>query len=469
MNDTDNNLLPSWYPALIEWIHNAGGHVHEFLELRGVGTTQRGIVCTGGAIQKGDLLIRLPVSLALSGQDLPGIYDGNKIASPWLRCIAALYQAASNHTPYIDSLPSEYETLFQWSNDQVSKYLGGTAIARVLETDRKTKMLETRYSTAVRPYLEYLSISPVCCSSDEWERFRQACMCVSTRGFHMQSSDDSFSGPFLLPWIDLMNHNPVQSCTTLKRDSHNNFVMIAERNVVKGEQIFHSYGNNLSSGQCLQTFGFVPQESIQQAISNTVGENVTPAVLSRADIIKACQEMVQSGYPEQLRSHVESHLCGEEVWDISIHEDRDLDLVSNELLVCHKSPLSDELVTLVCLVLLPHVAYRDFMEDSPSLLDSSILQDYFLGKLACRTLLIALKNKKKTYPANATASNLSILYEKEQTTVTEQRAMYGWSICMEEKACLEALRKHVLEIMDSLDDNEEEMNYPGASKRRRDD
>jgi hypothetical protein len=83
--------------------------------------------------------------------------------------------------------------------------------------------------------------------------------------------------------------------------------MIAERNIEKGEEIFHSYGNDLSSAQCLQTFGLAPDESIHRAAgawnegvdemnSNGAGE-VMPAVLSCNDILTACGEMAESDYP----------------------------------------------------------------------------------------------------------------------------------------------------------------------------
>ena len=101
-------------------------------------------------------------------------------------------------------------------------------------------------------------------STDEERRFRQACMCISTRGFHLSSNNEdtsSWSGPFLLPLIDLLNHNPAQSCTTLQRDDTNDFIMIAERELARGDEVFHSYGKDLSSAQVLQTFGFVPRES----------------------------------------------------------------------------------------------------------------------------------------------------------------------------------------------------------------
>ena len=144
------------YSRLVDWIHNHGGHVHESLELSGEGPS-RGILCKT-PIGKGELLIRLPASLALSGEEFPEYFGEGKRASPWLRCLAALYQEECKATPYIDSLPKEFETLFQWTDTQVAQYLGGTTLGCQLQTDRKHKTLETRYATAVRPYLEHLSI-----------------------------------------------------------------------------------------------------------------------------------------------------------------------------------------------------------------------------------------------------------------------------------------------------------------------
>ena len=47
------------------------------------------------------------------------------------------------------------------------------------------------------------------------------------------------------------------------------------------------------------------------------------------------------------------------------------------------------------------------------------------------------------------------LYKKknEKGDIAELRAMYGLTIRVEEMACLEKLRRQVLELMDSLDDD----------------
>jgi hypothetical protein len=87
--------------------------------------------------------------------------------------------------------------------------------------------------------------------------FLDGCMCISTRDFHMQSSSPSantgdcsgsktYHGPYLLPYIDLLNHSPRGSperVTTLCRDNDGSFVMVAERDIVEGEEIRHSYNS----------------------------------------------------------------------------------------------------------------------------------------------------------------------------------------------------------------------------------
>jgi hypothetical protein len=94
--------------------------------------------------------------------------------------------------------------------------------------------------------------------------FLEGCMCISTRAFHMQSEappeeaaeedhrggvddrrpDETYHGPYLLPYVDLLNHSPrgsAERATTLRRDADGSFFMVAERDIAAGEEIRHSY------------------------------------------------------------------------------------------------------------------------------------------------------------------------------------------------------------------------------------
>jgi len=503
---TESSTSPPWYPALIDWIRSAGGHVHESLIL----TNQdgmRGIAC-GSPISKDELLIRLPPALALSGESMPATYSNSKHASPWLQCLAALHQAYNSETfswkPYLDSLFDDYEHLLEWPDEHVDEYLQGTTLGRIVKEDRSQNTLEKRFATAVRPYLVHISTcgetrrkEDTCIKKKKEEL--QLCMCISTRGFHLQSTctfddtttqqqEEQYLGPFLLPFIDLLNHNPAQACTTLKRhDETGAFYMIAERSVQTGEQVFHSYGRDLSSAQVLQTFGFVPEEAIQRAArwnattgmdeKQHVGVVTTAAIVSRDNIREACRQMQCSGYPAQVVAFIEKNVVEEETWEVlPAMLNREMDLVPNDFVVTYsETPLSNELVTLCTLLLLPDETYDEFMSDSPALLDLSILQDYFLGKLVCRTLLNAIDNKKKEYGNDVRVDanklrQLSLECGDRTRSTSDLRAMYGLTIRIEEMACLEKLRKQVLELMDSLDDNDCEGSDNGDAngKRKRD-
>ena len=499
-NESSVPVTPTWYPALIGWIRSAGGHVHESLVLAHQ-DGMRGIV-SRRAISKGELLIRLPPECSLSGQDMPQTYstssssssstttttsknDDSKHASPWLRCLAALFQANntphSNYRVYLDSLPENYEHLFQWTDEHVDEHLKGTTLGSIVKLDRCERTLETRYTTSVRPYLEYVHVVSqdiTTTQDEEHETFRRMCMCLSTRGFHLQTAfeeddnldeeDEYYSGPFLLPFVDLFNHNPAQSCTTLKRnDEHGGFYMIAERDIAKGTQVFHSYGNALTSAQVLQTFGFVPEDAICRAATwNKIsgmsrdekdGTVVTPAILSHDSIMEASRQMVDSGYAAGAQGFVKRNRPEEETWSVLSIRERVFPLVSNDLPVEYSdTPLSNELVTVCTLLLLPDEVYEDFMSDSPTLLDKSILQDYYLGKLVCRTLLLTIDNRKRMYMGDirSDANKLRQLYlNSDKRTRSDLRSMYGLTIRIEEIACLEQLRIQVLEFMDSLDDD----------------
>ena len=169
-----------------------------------------------------------------------------------MQCVVAYYYAMNhdkdNWKPYLDSLPKTFETLFQWSDTEIKTFLKGTTLGTMVMADRTSGSMTAQYQTAVRPVLAELGLLSSLEQEDEMTAFQNACMCISTRGFHYSSKDDqesssimSYPGHFLLPIIDLLNHNPAKKCTTLQY-SDGFFCMIAERPIAQGEEIFHSYG-----------------------------------------------------------------------------------------------------------------------------------------------------------------------------------------------------------------------------------
>jgi SET domain len=374
---------------------------------------------------------------------------------------------------------------------------------------------------------------------------------------HLSSS--SYHGPFLLPVIDLLNHTTnddkdFPSCTTLQRDaSTGTFHMVAERPIAAGEQVVHSYGDALTSAQVLQTFGFVPHSYMEDRAFMTTTtftstaaatssqqeksahQTITPAMLSKIDLLlPACRRVALSDYPKQLIHRMKTQgLNQDEIWNVRELFEQDDELtrrsmshISNDLAVSSSSGggdqktnnrssfLSEELITVLCAQFLPHHAYQDLFHNNnndttngtiatgntggSSLLDASILEDYFLGNLVCQSLLVAIDEKLRSYQPVTTTTALLLpdtattttddnmdqddngtttLLDRDRTllrqllqivgsttkattkteaaaaaalSLNQLRAMYGLTVRIEELMCLIGLREEVLAIENCL-------------------
>jgi hypothetical protein len=553
--------------------------------------TRRGIFALHGQIAKGEELIRLPVALALDGHALPvSYYDSSasvinqpRNASNWLRCVSSLmhtfYQSAKateaqsvKYSHYIASLPKRYDSLLNWTTWEIRSFLAGTALgmnvtATPIEspTDgRSEDALRIQFRKSVVPYLNYLQQNLGLFQSDDdsnsnnkidtnergtkrqkraeevdfeqlYPLFREGCMCISSRAFHMQLQPDTansdYHGPYLLPYIDLLNHSPQTSpkhVTTLRRDpTDGSFVMMAERDIAIGEEICHSYdvgdavdgtikqhesSSSLTSAQMLQTFGFVDVERQRRMIdffleakdrhdivsnSNdavvTMGSSITSAVLTKSELCEACEEISKSTYTHELRNLMERSGLLEEGWEYW-----DLPSLSNwvgargnalknlpdEILVSLDASLADELITICCLNFLPDFTLDELLNDEQTvLLNTEVLEDFFLGKLVLQAIINAVKTKLTSYKVqinlkedaddSALLRVLKKVFENDECSsicwgeneVSDAKALlkltssnsrnqsgidkfiYGLVVSLEERACLMELRKKTYEMI----------------------
>jgi len=528
-----------------------GGYVHPSLNLEGIGPS-RGVVATD-SIRKGELLIRIPSDRVLSGEETSieaGRMEADAEAkaqsitvSPWLRCVGAFLRAkqspntachSQTYEPYLRSLPAfeEYETLQQWSlEDEVEPFLRGTTLGSLVRIDRETQGIQTRYRQSVKPYLRRIgAIHETEKGSNEqneaandkdietetkteavedktYQCFLEASMCISTRGFHLlptanndssntnsrANTNDKYGGPFLLPVIDLLNHDPRRACTTLRRYATNNntqkgtscFQMIAERDILEGEELFHSYGTDLTSAQLLQTFGFVPREHSERYVDVDVDVEIartapmvvvtsTPVGLRTRDhFVAAARRVKESSFPkslvrrlQQTQGRAQKNNTQEEneddededcFWDV--HEIPDRPMMSNapepgnsssaaeadeEVLIAARATsgkagqflLTESLITLIIAQFLPEDAFLEIFpggnNDTDVRLDRSILmEDWYLGMLVCQSLLVAIGLKCKEYrcvadvlgtESDKTKADLDTNDEKEATNAVRNSA-----------------------------------------------
>lgn len=487
------------WKELVDWVEQGqdqhhGGKIHEALTLSsGSGDATRNLETRGifarSPISKGEILIRLPASCVLSGASHgKEAHSDGPPASPWLQCVGAYYRATSDECgkwrPYMKSLPTEYETLFQWKDEEIARYLAGTTLGEIALADRTDNHLRKRYQTAVRPYLlsRKLIVFQEVISKDEYDAFLRACMCISTRGFHLSAddhsdipssqADDVYAGPFLLPVIDLLNHNPIKKCTTLQRDSSMGaFYMVAERNIAKGEEILHSYGETLTSAQLLQTFGFVPPRLTLYKSELLESTCFTPAILHKEKhLLSACKAIKNSAYPKGIRDAMASTEADQlledcEVWEVEDLQSRPLsdDDAPDDWVVSWDQRISDELITFMVLQFLPQEAYDEMVGSDGRIsawLDQTILEDDYLRCLVLKSIQHAIEAKKAEYVALAGSdeslppAQRDILHLEDMSNErpnddvpTNRRIQYGLCVRIEEMLSLHFLEKRIDGLM----------------------
>jgi hypothetical protein len=561
------NMVIMW-DNLVRWVEEHGGFVHKSLDLRNVTTLNnhnRGLF-TSRTISQGDILLKLPrTSTTINGESMLSMYqitdDSNhttctRTVSSWLRCLAALINAMKNNrnVPYMESLPTTYETLWQWNENEIDIFLAGTRpmLNKEEQADEDNisseptsasslwmidpMRMRQQYDTNIRPFLTKCGIIPdsdkTCIDSstdEEFQRFMIACQIISTRSFYMDDdscSDNNandtrnldhmnrYTGPYLIPIIDLINHADTITGSTntkleLLPDENGMFAMRALDDIPPNTEILHSYGDHLSCYQFLSSFGCIPMNRIQRPLQHTELDIRTVSttylrsvILTKQQIWDSCWYLIESGFPLQLQSAMEESLSlleddddevEAETWNITLDKNRKADCVPDDILICAPSTganeidindtqqlsniLSDELVTVACIPFLPKCAYAEIT--SRTLLDCSIIKDYFLGQLVCAAILRTIQQRlflyqpiedsvvRRLLPSfqNTSSSTntiddiallrtlLPLIQESEDGSsldIERRRLAYGQTIRLEEKEVLKLLGTIVVSLINSL-------------------
>jgi len=455
-------------------------------------------------VSKDEVLVRIPMKCAVSGvfekkerriqqQDNKETTENCSLipASPWLRCVRSLMKAkiqsskeceqddgqghSNFFTPYIRSLPKNYDTLLNWTDEELEGLRGTVLYDSIINqsnilrkgADFSMSLHDDMYK-AIRDRWEGLKeyLSTDCDGESESvtdiSQFVWAIDSISTRGFHMQQSfqcndddDDNemiqngdYYGPFMLPLIDLLNHCSTEDArkgATLKQDpADGSFILCSDRDLFHGEELLHSYGN-INSQQQLKTYGFVDVRRVVETCGNTSCRrkcDFTPAMINRSEVIDIARKVA-------LEASVKYERCFEndseiEFWDPSVCWERKKDL-------CEKSPMNhsffipdhiiipfdltninEVLLTLICVLLLPLEAFEEFISD-PSFLDESILEDPFLYHLASAVCRQLMKDKMSTYIGASVAEDTKWLKQHDQNP----RSLFARAIVLEEKICIQ--------------------------------
>ncbi|KAH3743094.1 hypothetical protein Pelo_15512 [Pelomyxa schiedti] len=213
--------------------------------------------------------------------------------SPWVCSVICLMrilygnQVWKTHDPgiasYIEYLPTEVSTPDHFSSMERCLFRGTTVAAT---SDWQGKLLHKVFETCVEPFIR-LFPEQFPLDNCGYNSFNHCAGLISSRCFHIDGN-----GPYMLPIIDFVNHNLHPNCdvscllppkhaqATSSANPPSNlcwFALIATKEIHKGEQLFVTYGKELSNTQLLQKYGFV-------VFDNNLNDTV---LVTEADIIQS--------------------------------------------------------------------------------------------------------------------------------------------------------------------------------------
>jgi len=126
-------------------------------------------------------------------------------------------------------------------------------------------------------------------------------------------------------------------------------------------------------------------------------------------------------------------------------------LIASKVQIRFELPLTDELVTACCILLLSsemfHAMFLD--DDEPTLLDcEAIISEEFLGSLICLSLLHVVEGKLSAFATRGTTEDEAIV-KGEGGGGQRQRQVSAATIRLEEKRSYQALKKITISHLDS--------------------
>ncbi|KAL3141212.1 hypothetical protein ABBQ38_003551 [Trebouxia sp. C0009 RCD-2024] len=458
------------------WLGGQGGYLNPklkaFTEVDDNG--DRGIVAEED-IEEGQQLMLIPLSccLHMPTQQEQAASQGQHTAalqylsteqtrlSPFLSTVLLLlYEVgqgtASRFHAYLQTLPQEHDCVLCWSKGQLSE-LEGTAIEIAGDSTR------TVFGREVLPIMQQQQqLWPP--DVQTYEAFELYAGLVQSRAFHMLS-ENWLTGLaqegvelYMLPAIDMINHatEPGKRNTLLRKSSaemtvkvdgapltlHGFFTMKAERDISKGEQLLHTYGD-LSDAQLLQTYGFV--EAFQPGYENP--HNFVPVPVHL--VLQSCSE---SGDETALACFESKKRLLEQA-----------KLLRNAFVVTAQDPLPDDLVTAVQVMHMePHEfselekveATDDMGEASTSqpasaepqpafLLGTGFMNDTSDAQAVCTTLLRLVDKLLRRYPTTLKDDAAALHRDRPMP----HRWKMAVKVRMGEKELLQAMKQAVVMLM----------------------
>ena len=239
-------LLPGQdkYDALLGWLKQGGAKFSK-LELRYYTVDYRGVHARS-RLERDEIILSVPLPLIMTSDVAKASTIGQRIRSSgcqlrsshsWLACL--LLQERNNpdsfYAPYLNTLPQHYRNMPIFFDKEELKELTGSFSLKMIE-DRKIS-LKAEYDNIVRSIPEFAKYHHL--------EFFWARLAVITRIFGFEVGTHKTDG--LVAMADMLNHKRPNETSWHFDNGLNAFTITTTKRLLKGGQIFDSYGRKCNS------------------------------------------------------------------------------------------------------------------------------------------------------------------------------------------------------------------------------
>lgn len=241
-----NEIIPGQdkYDILLQWL-SRGGAKFPLLELKYYTVDYRGVHARQ-RMQRDMIILEVPLPLIMTSDVAKASAIGQRIresgcqlrsSHSWLACMLLEERANPNSffAPYINTLPQHYRNMPIFFDDEELKELQGSFTTKMI-SDRKIS-LKDEYDNIVAHVPEF--------SRHHHLEFFWARLAVITRIFGFEVGSHKTDG--LVAMADMLNHKRPNETSWHFDGSLNAFTITTTKRLLKGAQVFDSYGRKCNS------------------------------------------------------------------------------------------------------------------------------------------------------------------------------------------------------------------------------
>ncbi len=267
---------------LLEWLH-AGGINFPKLYMQWYSHDFRGVHALG-AISSGDVLLRVPISHIMTGEDAKKCEMGAKILKCGYECnsddsfLAAMllqekHKQNSFWKPYLDTLPKHYANMPIYFGDELLSELKGSFSLDMRQA--RIDSLKSEYEGICKGVPEFAQFT--------YDEFVWARLVVITRQFGIKVDGVETDG--LVPYADMLNHKLPRETEWTYEEKDRAFTITALQPMARGSQVYDSYGRKCNS-RFFVNYGFSLDENPDnEAVINLALSPTDPMFKTKIGVI----------------------------------------------------------------------------------------------------------------------------------------------------------------------------------------